>query len=180
MKYYAYITINQIDNTKCYVGMTKRPIMSGYKGSGSYFRYALKKYGNENFVRVDLGTFNDKDECHYWEGFYVRTLKTHISEGGYNLDFYGGTDPGLKGGPPKGRIPWNKGLDKRDMRVAKSTANFKGKGNTKGHIPWNKGLSKEIDERIKKLSDKRIGQKHTIETRQEISKSMLSKKYILN
>jgi hypothetical protein len=47
--------------------MTSRNIPN-YKGSGQYIKYALKKYGEENFARVDLGTFKDKDECHYWEG----------------------------------------------------------------------------------------------------------------
>lgn len=37
------------------------------------------------------------------------------------------------------RIPWNKGLTKEDLRVAKNTSNTKSQFK-KGQTPWNKGL----------------------------------------
>lgn len=90
MIYYNYITINLKEPTKAYVGMTKNPIESGYKGSGRIIISAMKKYGSENFQRVDIGEYESSDETHYWEGFYIKILKTHVSEGGYNISPKGG------------------------------------------------------------------------------------------
>ena len=46
----------------------------------------------------------------------------------------------------QGKIPWNKGLTKKDdIRVAKQ-------GNYESHFAWNKGLTKETDVRVKQNS----------------------------
>ena len=43
----------------------------------------------------------------------------------------------------------------------------------KGKSPWNKGLTKEIDERVKKYVDKRIGYKLSEETKEKIRKKLM-------
>lgn len=91
MKNYVYLTINKLNPEKIYVGITLKPISSGYKGSGSFFSKALKEFGRKNFERFDIGSFENRQEAHFWEKFYIRTLKTHISQGGYNISRTGGT-----------------------------------------------------------------------------------------
>jgi hypothetical protein len=80
--YSVYITLNLLNN-KAYVGMTNGH-RRNYLGSSPTLKKDIKKLGIKNFSKTILGTFNNWEECHYWEGFYIRTLQTHISEGGYN------------------------------------------------------------------------------------------------
>jgi group I intron endonuclease len=86
--YSVYITINLLNN-RGYVGMTNGHNKS-YFGSDKDLRNDIKEFGRKNFSKTTLGTFEDWKECHYWEGFYVKNLKTHISEGGYNKSITGG------------------------------------------------------------------------------------------
>ncbi len=90
MTYHIYYTFKIDEPQKAYVGMTIKPIETGYKGSGTYLKNALAKYGKGSFTRTDLGGFNNKEECHFWEGFYIKTLKTLKSQGGYNISPKGG------------------------------------------------------------------------------------------
>ena len=89
MAYSVYMTFNKLDPSKCYIGMTSKN-NSNYKGSGKIIKQALKKYGKENFSRVDLAVFDNKEECHYWEGFYIQMYKTEVKYGGYNISPKGG------------------------------------------------------------------------------------------
>ena len=59
----------------------------------------------------------------------------------------------------KGRVPWNKGLNKSDPRVLKNTAGISIKN--KGRIPWNKGI---------------VGVQKWSEKRREIAKEMRGEK----
>lgn len=90
--YYLYYTFKNDDPNKAYIGMTNKPInhFKVYKGSGIILVHAFKKYGKRNFTRIDLGEFENKDECHFWEGFYIKILKTLKSNGGYNISPAGG------------------------------------------------------------------------------------------
>jgi len=161
--YKVFLTINMLDQTKCYVGMTGRTDKkaSSYKGSGKYFLSAINKYGEENFTRVDLGEFNNKDECHYWEGFYIKLYKTEVKYGGYNVSPTGGMQVSGK----------HSEMTKKQIGISNSKA-LKGKhlpkivcekiGNAlrgkqrldmKGKNPWNKGLTKETDQRVKQYGE---------------------------
>jgi hypothetical protein len=91
MNYYVYYTFKNDEPQKAYVGMSTKCYESGYKGSGLLIKNALKKYGEENFTRIELGLYENNDEAHYWEGFYIRTLKTRVSQGGYNKRIDGGS-----------------------------------------------------------------------------------------
>lgn len=86
--YTTFITINTL-NAKGYIGMTGGN-SKYYKGSGKAFIKAIYKYGTEYFIRYNLGYTPYEDEAHYWECFYIKYLKTHISEYGYNISKTGG------------------------------------------------------------------------------------------
>lgn len=90
---YVYYTFKNDEPNKAYIGMTKYRVDSPkkYKGGGSYLHRAFKKYGRENFTRIDLGGFINRDEAHYWEGFYIKLYKTEVKYGGYNIIENGGT-----------------------------------------------------------------------------------------
>lgn len=90
MNYYTYMTINNLDNTKCYVGITSKDDPR-YKGSGVEIVKALREYGVCNFSKVYLGIFPTIQEAHYWEGFYIKLYKTEVKYGGYNISPKGGT-----------------------------------------------------------------------------------------
>jgi len=63
----------------------------------------------------------------------------------------------------KGQKPWNK--DTKGIMKPNSTS-FK-----KGQIPWSKGLTKETSELVRKIAEKRKGQKRTPEQRKKMSVS---------
>jgi len=90
--YKVYITQNISQPEKAYVGMTKKEgeKLEKYFGSDKDLIKDTKTLGTKNFCKTILGTFDNWQECHYWEGFYVRTLKTHTSHGGYNKTWDGG------------------------------------------------------------------------------------------
>jgi hypothetical protein len=88
-KYCAYITENKLNN-KGYVGMHFEG-KKNYLGSDPQLLSDMKTLGRENFRKTILGTFDTWQECHYWEGFYIRTLQTHVSFGGYNKTWTGGS-----------------------------------------------------------------------------------------
>jgi hypothetical protein len=60
---YVYLIINKINNKK-YIGSSRKPIIDlNYYGSGKAIKYALQKYGKENFIREILweGKENARD-----------------------------------------------------------------------------------------------------------------------
>ena len=82
-----YKTTNLI-NKKIYIGQDTKN-NPNYLGSGKYFKYALKKYGKENFSK-EIIEFCDSiislNECEkYWINFYGSTNKSI----GYNISLGG-------------------------------------------------------------------------------------------
>ena len=59
----------------------------------------------------------------------------------------------------QGKVPWNKGLDKSDPRVAKFAKSKEGvkRPDMVGNEPWNKGLTKDNDSRLHEASKKLTG-----------------------
>ena len=71
------------------------------------------------------------------------------------------------------QVPWNKG--KKGVQVAwnKGTKGIMKPNSTsfkKGQLGWSKGLTKETSELVRKIAEKRIGQKRTDEMRKNAKK----------
>lgn len=84
--YFIYVTTN-IVNQKKYVGfssMTKDDWQT-YLGSGKILMRAVKKYGEENFSRETLKTFDSKDEAIEYERKFILENNCHISLDWYNI-----------------------------------------------------------------------------------------------
>lgn len=171
MAWYVYYSFNKLFPNKAYIGMTKNPISSGYKGSGRYIHSALQKYGKENFVRIDLGEFNDKDEAHFWEGFYIKLYKTEVKYGGYNISPTGGLGtPGclIHTEETKRKI----GIGSRNTRLSESSeTKQKRRESLIGRI-----MPPNTYEQKRKISETLKGIKRSDETKQLMSKSRLGKK----
>lgn len=90
MIYYTYATYN-IVNYKVYIGVTHKPIESGYLGSGKLIKQAINKYGKEFFVRQDVFSGTLK-EASYMEKYYINYYNaTENKDHFYNLR-HGGYD----------------------------------------------------------------------------------------
>jgi group I intron endonuclease len=185
MKYYLYYTFKKDEPIKGYIGMTHYEINSGYKGSGKYLKSAFKKYGTNQFRRIDLCEFNNIDECYYWEGFYIKYYKTLVSQGGYNISPKGG----IKGAGSMSEETRKKISDgNRGKFVSDETRNkFKGNKNpfygkhhteeSKINISKNSGShKKEVRIKISKgVKGKNLGRKHSEETKEKNRNSHLGK-----
>jgi len=66
MFYIVYKTINLVNN-KFYIGKHCQDLdpyqFDGYFGSGTQIKYAIKKYGKENFIRETLFVFDNEEDC---------------------------------------------------------------------------------------------------------------------
>lgn len=177
MKYYVYLTVNNLNPTLCYVGMTKNPIETGYIGSGTYFTKAIKKYGKKNFTRYDLGSFDDIYEANYWEGFYIKNYKTLKEKGGYNLSPTGGL--GVWGGEHseecKKIMSENNSGEKNPMY---GSARFGEKNPFYGKTHTEEAKQKMSEGRKKYIGENAsfYGKTHTDETKEKIRKSNTGKK----
>jgi group I intron endonuclease len=87
MSYVIYKTTNIINN-KIYVGQntTNR---KNYLGSGILIRYAIKKYGRENFTKEILETCSDLEELNNREIFWIKHFDSINNKIGYNLHIGG-------------------------------------------------------------------------------------------
>jgi len=93
--YFIYKVVNLI-NKKCYVGFhATNNEYDDYFGSGKLICKAIKKYGIQNFIKgvieyVSIQEWREKEK--YW----IKEMKTHVSEGGYNLTYGGNGTLGYK------------------------------------------------------------------------------------
>ena len=88
MYYLLYETRNKI-NGKIYVGCHEtKDINDGYLGSGTRIRYAIEKYGRENFERTILMSFNNAKDMYAAEAevvnekFVAKDTTYNLKEGG--------------------------------------------------------------------------------------------------
>jgi len=79
-------------NQKKYIGRHAGSSNSSYKGSGKYFRRALKKFGEDNFEREILVECDSIEECIKWEQYYL-----DMHDAAANNDFYN-ISPSAHGG----------------------------------------------------------------------------------
>jgi group I intron endonuclease len=85
----VYITICRITG-KCYTGShASNKQYDSYLGSGILLWNAIKKYGIENFIRVNLKNYDTILEARKKESYYIELFDT-FKPNGYNLDKNGG------------------------------------------------------------------------------------------
>ena len=89
MYYTVYKTTNQV-NGKFYIGShkTKNP-NDDYLGSGKYLKYAIEKYGRDNFVKEVLFVFDNPTDMYAKEAelvnidFIAETNTYNLKQGGF-------------------------------------------------------------------------------------------------
>ena len=162
---YIYKTTN-LTNGRIYIGQHKGKFTSKYLGSGRYLKYAVNRYGRNNFKVKQIASAETKSELDVLEIFYIGKYRKNYSV--YNFAI-GGSAPmaGKKHSKKtlskmsvshKGVLNHNFGKDftgvnnpmygrthSIETRIKISKSN-KGKGNPrlsklrKGKAPWNKGI----------------------------------------
>lgn len=194
-----YQVIN-IQNNKSYIGQTCRSLNTRKEGhmrminSKKHFYNAIRKYGENNFKWITLGEIfantrlELKQKLNEAEIECIWLFRTYGSNGenwdriyGYNLTKGGKGILGCNKSKGKGKIPWNKGLNKYTSKSLEKLST-RNKILLKGKIPWNKGLIDCYSEKTKKDMGKnskgqKIGFKHSEETKNKMSESHLGKKW---
>ena len=120
-KYFiVYKTIN-IVNGKFYIGVHNTDdINDSYLGSGKILKYAIKKYGIENFKRDILKIFDNKEESYNYEKELVgKNLVENfecynIKQGGFGGWDYVNNDADAKAKSVKSRTGEGNGMYKRN------------------------------------------------------------------
>jgi len=188
----VYKRTNKI-NGMFYIGAhSTDDLNDGYMGSGKRFKYALKKYGIDNFKSEILHDVENAELMFFIEQLIVdeEFLKRKDV---YNIY------PGGTGGCPSGEnhplfgkkhteeskkkmseaangrklleetkkkiSVGNKGLIKKPCSIETKS---KISNSNKGKIPWNKGIP-HSSESIKKMSDRKKGKKASLETKRKMS-----------
>jgi group I intron endonuclease len=77
-----YKTTNLINN-KCYVGKDKYNNPK-YIGSGKFLKYAINKYGKQNFKKEIIQICSSLEELNEREIYWIKELNTKVPNG-YNL-----------------------------------------------------------------------------------------------
>jgi hypothetical protein len=87
---FVYLTTNLITNKK-YVGDHSCDNLEEdlYLGSGTYYKYAEKLYGKENFKRQILEEFSNKQDAFNAQEKYINEFNT-LTPNGYNISPTGG------------------------------------------------------------------------------------------
>lgn len=101
MYYTVYKTTNRI-NGKFYIGShkTKNP-NDDYLGSGKYLKYAIKKYGRDNFTKEVLFVFENSDDMYAKEAeivnadFISESNTYNLKQGGFGGFDYINDNPSL-------------------------------------------------------------------------------------
>lgn len=93
-----YLITNLITK-KQYVGKTIKSLSHRFNqhcnnnnNKNCYLHQAINKYGRENF-RIELLECVEDIEWQEKEKFYIKTLKAHYSQGGYNISWGGDYNP---------------------------------------------------------------------------------------
>jgi hypothetical protein len=163
MRYTIYQITNKL-NGKIYIGKHQtKNINDGYFGSGVALKEAIKKYGQESFVKEILFVFETEDEMNAKERELI-TEEFVNRRDTYNLGIGG------EGGPHfKGKTHSKETINKIKEKIDYSEqGRILSKKHKEGELTiWNKG--KTLDEEYRtKISKARQGKKHSLETIEKI------------
>jgi nucleoid DNA-binding protein len=201
--YYVYLTTNNITDQQ-YVGDRTsyvEPEKDKYFGSGVEIKKALKDYKKKNFSRIILNQYENRLEAFRNQEKYIRFYKTHVSQGGYNVSWTGGTySGGFQSEETKQKIgKANKGntahlgkyhsaetkqnlsninlgkhhTEETKQKMSKPRSE-EAKQKMKGRIPWNKGM-KTSEEIKQKISISKRGFHHSEETKKKLKKARIGR-----
>lgn len=157
--FFVYLITNT-ENGKRYVGQhgcVGRIEDDNYLGSGKLLMLARRKYGKNSFIREVIEVCSE-DDLNEKEIFWIAELKTHVSQGGYNVS-WGGQGKWRRGVP----------LSKRSRKLISEKR--------KGKAPWNKGLTGVYDEKslLKMSTTQKNRPPASVLTREKLSQVHLGK-----
>lgn len=158
---YIYTTINRVNGRK-YIGRDskRRP---GYLGSGTLLRQAIRRYGRDNFERINLEECSTLRELIDRERFWIDFYDAVKSEEFYNMsEGTGGFGPNDKHSEEtKRRIS-----EKCRGRKLTSEQRERRIETLKGREPWNKNriLDRNSEEYQKTYLNRKLGKKPDLAT----------------
>jgi group I intron endonuclease len=158
--------IKNLINDKCYIGwhVTNKELeKDAYFGSGQLLHKAIKKYGIENFVKgvieyIDINDWKEKEQ--YW----IKQLKSHTSDGGYNMTFGGDGTLGkyhTKESNELNRIAHTGKITSNETKLKQSNSHL-------GIIQHSDEFKKKVAENNRKF---KTGTEASIETKLKMSKT---------
>ena len=157
-----YKTTNLI-NGKIYIGQDTKN-NPNYLGSGKLLKYALIKYGKDNFKKEILEYCKNIDELNEREKHWITELNSTNKEIGYNVTF-------------GGQSGWMMGLKHTENTKLKYSIDRKGKLIGEKNGMYGK---KHSDESKKKMCNPKFGQdngmygkKHSEETKKKMSNKLI-------
>lgn len=81
---FVYLTVCLV-NGKSYIGKYEGSELDNYIGSGRLLKRAVQKYGKENFIRIILERFSNKEDCRKGEIKWIKLLNAVESKAFYNI-----------------------------------------------------------------------------------------------
>jgi len=185
-----YKTTNLI-NGKIYVGQDSKNNPK-YLGSGKILKYALKKYGLENFKKEILEYCKTIDELNEREKYWIYELSSTNKDIGYNVGF-GGQSGWMLGLKHSEDTKLNYSINRKGKLIGKKNGMYGKKHSDESKnkmsnpkFGQDNGMygKKHSEETKKKMSDKLIGdsnpfygKKHSEETKQKMSETAKKRKW---
>ena len=186
--HYVYLTINLI-NGKQYVGDHTINFREKkyYLGSGKYFNFSKKKYGEQNFFKEILEWFETRQEAFDAQEKYITQFNTLVPNG-YNISPKGGLgNCGCFSEKTKQKmrnsLMGKKHSEETKKKIGKTLIGKRKTDETKQRMSKvrtgenNPMYGKHVSEETRnKISNSNIGKIFSKETRNKISKSITGKK----
>ena len=164
--HYVYVITNKV-NKKFYIGKhSTSNLDDGYMGSGVAINRAIKKYGEQNFVKRILCYCQTASDALYVEQFLVTEYIVNRKDC-YNMK------TGGKGGSAKGRISGMKGRHHSEETKQKLKLAWK----KRRQKPVSEETRKKIGEAHKGKPGGMKGKHHSEDTKMKISNSLQNMSY---